>query len=69
MSTLTRKFATIALTGAVAVTAFAPAAEAVVTVTSARPSSRSSGPWAWSTVWMRDMGAIRRSRDHQPVWV
>ena len=40
-----------------------------MTVTVASPNSRAIAPSAWSTVWIRDIGAIRRSRAHQPVWV
>ena len=46
-----------------------PAADAVVTVTEASPSSRSSGPCSKSTVCTRDIGAIRRSRESHPVCV
>ena len=38
-----------------------PAAEAVVTVTLVSPNSCSSGPRWESTVWIREIGAIRRS--------
>ena len=43
-----------------------PAADAVVTVTLARPNSCSSGPRSVSTVWIRETGAIRRSWSNQP---
>ena len=46
-----------------------PAAEAVVTVTLASPNSCSSGPRWESTVWIREIGAIRRSWVSQPDWV
>src|SRR5262249_6275443 len=47
----------------------APADDAVVTVTFARPNMRSSGPRCVSTVCTRDIGAIRRSCTSQPVLV
>ena len=47
----------------------APSDDAVVTRTVASPNSRAIAPSRWSTVWTRDIGAIRRSRAHQPVWV
>src|SRR3954447_26869072 len=46
-----------------------PAADAVVTVTSARPKSCSSGPRSLSTVWMREIGAMRDSWYSQPARV
>jgi hypothetical protein len=46
-----------------------PAADAVVTVTLESPKSCSSGPRSESTVWMREIGAIRRSWLNQPDWV
>ena len=46
-----------------------PAADAVVTVTVARPKARSIQPCSKSTVCTRDIGAIRRSRLSQPVCV
>ncbi len=47
----------------------APADEAVVTRTVASPNTREIAPSRWSTVCTRDIGAIRRSRAHQPVCV
>src|SRR5699024_9972086 len=46
-----------------------PAAEAVVTVTVARPNNRSSGLLTVSTVWIREIGATRHSRFAQPARV
>ena len=43
-----------------------PAADAVVTVTEASPSSRPIALCSKSTVCTRDIGAIRRSRESQP---
>src|SRR3954452_10075419 len=45
-----------------------PAADAVVTTTSASPSSCSIGPRLLSTVWIREIGARRRSWVIQPDW-
>src|SRR5207302_1509268 len=50
-------------------TLIGPAADAVVTVTLASPNSRSSTPNSLSTVWIREIGAIRRSWVNQPVCV
>lgn len=46
---------------------YRPLAEAVVTVTVASRKSCSSGPRTVSTVWIRDMGAIRHSCQKNPV--
>ena len=46
-----------------------PAADAVVTVTFARRKICSNGPRWLSTVWIREIGAIRRSWLNQPACV
>src|SRR5690606_3473812 len=46
-----------------------PAAEAVVTVTAERPSIRCNGPRTVSTVWIRDIGAMRHSWRNHPAAV
>jgi hypothetical protein len=55
-----------AVEGVEAVDGQRPAALAVVTVTRAKPKSCSTGPRSVSTVWMREIGAIRRSTVNQP---